>query len=187
MSIKYQHIMSTYKQNLMDRFPPVSNEWLNKLIPVIVDKKLNVWEIEKPSSLHSVAYTWEINPKRYMGFITKNSIDVSVFSNEQSFKNTYGDITILLKGYEYITFHTCVHMTYFKPSLYEVGIQLEKQLFEDFDQIYVTTDRWISGESNYNNTINDLHIGRSLVFVPQDKRQLESSDYPKYMQHLLPK
>lgn len=112
--------------------------------------------------LKSTAFTWEkkfFKDQPLLGKLLHG--DCVLLSPEDS--QGMRSVNTILLGTRYLTLHTYGYHGFFKPDLVEVISQLSPHLFDDFDDVYVSTDM-ISTDPNV--VVNDeCHLAWTLVFV----------------------
>lgn len=173
-----------YEKKYGTKIPVLSNEEFNarllKTTPIRADKHHNLFILEPPQSALHESYICS-PPVKYLA--TRHGSGAFVYKNMRDFENRTGSVNFILCGVTFITLHTYGYYGFFKPSLGEVISQLPKDLYENFDEIFVTTDM-ISSEIN-TLMLGNYHIGKTTVFLPSG-RKLDPSDVPEYIGQIKP-
>jgi hypothetical protein len=150
------------------------------------DDRNNIWEMEKPAFdvMAKKAYMWKKKAVRFMGRRVPghNVISAVMTREEHESDKEFSFVKDLYYCREYVTTHSYAYPCYFKPDLEEVLVQLPRQIFEDFDEVYVST-RLIADPLSIC-CIGDRHVGVTTVAVrikdEHDPHWLKDMPLPVY-------
>lgn len=126
------------------------------------------WVIEKTASREKSYMYDKVKVNRFLGTVSKLSISGDMFICD---RNNYCKFCLS----RYITLHKWQFHGFFKPDLYEVASQLPKTIFDDFDEIFVTTEPWSDKIDELMRHETGVHIGVTTVFVTTTNQQSTSS------------
>lgn len=150
-------------RNYSQKTPDVAGEELRrrveKLFPFWVDKESRMcFELEKGDSFWT-SFLWGRKEILCLGEMVRDRVCVREGEEETP--------VVVFETREYITFHTFGYYAFFKPTLAEIAKFLPKELFDDHEKLYVTSEALYKTKDDYYpiGTDQGVHVAKTTVLI----------------------
>lgn len=150
-------------RNYSQKMPDITGEELRrrveKLFPFWVDKESRMcFELEKGDCFWA-SFLWERKEILCLGEMVRDRVCVREGEEEK--------LVDVFETREYITLHEFGYYAFFKPSLAEIAIFLPKELFDDHEKLYVTSEALYKTKDDCYpiGTDQGVHVAKTTVLI----------------------
>ncbi|AEA06961.1 conserved hypothetical protein [Lausannevirus] len=150
-------------RNYSQEMPELPREELGKrvakLVPFWVDKESKMCFELRKNDPFSTSFLWERKEVLCLGEMVRDGVYIRE-GEEENLVNVF-------ETREYITLHEFGYYAFFKPSLAEIARFLPKELFDDHEKLYVTSEAlYMRKDDCYPiGTDQGVHVAKTTVLI----------------------